>query len=61
MFYKIKPSKSGGGTNVHQAVTIWEQLTGRAGDAQINISPDKPCGLTINMGGDDVTGVAIVY
>lgn len=50
-----------GGTGVHQAVTIWEQLTGRAGDAQINISPDKPYGLTINMGGDDVTVVAIVY
>lgn len=50
-----------GGTGVHQAVTIWEQLTGNAGDAQINISKDKPYGMTINMGGDDVTVVAIVY
>ena len=50
-----------GGTGVHQAVTIWEQLTGNAGDAQININPDKPYGITINMGGDDVTVVAIVY
>ena len=50
-----------GATGVHQAVTIWEQLTGRAGDAQINIDPKKPYGLTINMGGDDVTVVAIVY
>lgn len=50
-----------GGTGVHQAVTIWEQLTGKAGDAQINISKDKPYGMTINMGGDDVTVVAIVY
>jgi len=50
-----------GGTGVHQAVTIWEQLTGNAGDAQIEISPDKPYGMTINMGGDDVTIVAIVY
>ena len=50
-----------GGTGVHQAVTIWEQLTGKAGEAQIEISPDKPYGMTINMGGDDVTVVAIVY
>lgn len=50
-----------GATGVHQAVTIWEQLTGRAGDAQIDIDPKKPYGLTINMGGDDKTVVAIVY
>ncbi|GAB4280801.1 MAG: thiolase domain-containing protein [Marinilabiliales bacterium] len=50
-----------GATGVHQAVTIWEQLTGKAGDAQIEIKPEKPYGLTINMGGDDKTVVAIVY
>ncbi len=50
-----------GGTGVHQAVTIWEQLTGKAGNAQIEISKDRPYGMTINMGGDDVTVVAIVY
>lgn len=50
-----------GGTGVHQAVTIWEQLTGNAGDAQIEMKPEKPYGMTINMGGDDVTVVAIVY
>jgi len=50
-----------GGTGVHMAVTIWEQLTGKAGDAQVEISPEKPYGMTINMGGDDVTVVAIVY
>ena len=48
-------------TGVHQAVTIWEQLTGKAGDAQIKINPDKPYGLSVNMGGDDKTIVAIVY
>ncbi len=48
-----------GATGVHQAVTLWEQLTGKAGDAQIKI--DKPYGLSINMGGDDKTVVAIVY
>ena len=50
-----------GGTGVHQAVTIWEQLTRRAGDAQIVIDEDRPYGLTVNMGGDDKTLVAIVY
>ncbi len=50
-----------GATGVHQAVTIWEQLTGKAGDAQIEISSNRPYGLTVNMGGDDKTLVAIVY
>ena len=50
-----------GATGVHQAVTIWEQLTGNAGDAQIIINPDRPYGLSINMGGDDKTVTAIVY
>ncbi|HBB90711.1 MAG: 3-ketoacyl-CoA thiolase [Bacteroidetes bacterium GWF2_49_14] len=50
-----------GATGVHQAVTIWEQLTGRAGDSQIRIHSDRPFGLTVNMGGDDKTVVAILY
>ena len=50
-----------GGTGVHQAVTVWEQLTGRTGDAQIDIPTEKPYALSINMGGDDVSVVAIVY
>jgi acetyl-CoA acetyltransferase len=50
-----------GATGVHQAVTIWEQLTGKAGDAQIKIKPERPYGLSINMGGDDKTLVSIVY
>lgn len=50
-----------GATGVHQAVTIWEQLTGKAGDAQIEINPDRPYGMTINMGGDDVTVIAMIY
>jgi len=50
-----------GATGVHQAVTIWEQLTGKAGEAQINIPENKPYGLSINMGGDDKTVVSIVY
>ena len=50
-----------GGTGVHQAVTIWEQFTGKAGEAQIEIPSDRPYGMTVNMGGDDKTIVAIVY
>lgn len=50
-----------GATGVHMAVTIWEQLTGNAGQNQIQIKPDKPYGMTINMGGDDKTVVAIIY
>lgn len=50
-----------GATGVHQAVTIWQQLTGKAGDAQIEMKKERPYGMTINMGGDDVTVTAIIY
>ncbi len=50
-----------GATGVHQAVTIWEQLTGNAGDAQIGITNEKPYALSINMGGNDKTVVSFVY
>lgn len=50
-----------GATGVHQAVTILEQLTGKAGKAQIALHPDRPFGLSVNMGGDDKSLVAIVY
>jgi acetyl-CoA C-acetyltransferase/acetyl-CoA acyltransferase len=50
-----------GATGVHMAVTIWEQLTGKAGGNQVDIKPERPYGLTINMGGDDKTVVSMVY
>lgn len=50
-----------GATGVHQCVTIWEQLTGKAGDAQIEIKPERPYGLTVNMGGNDKTVASIVF
>ncbi|MBI9069030.1 MAG: hypothetical protein JEZ09_17165 [Salinivirgaceae bacterium] len=50
-----------GATGVHQAVTLWEQLTGQAGEAQIEIPSNKPYGLSINMGGNDKTVVSLVY
>ena len=50
-----------GATGVHQAVTIWQQLTGKAGSAQIVLSKDRPYAMTINMGGDDKTVTCIIY
>ncbi len=50
-----------GATGVHQAVTIWQQLTGNAGDAQINLKAERPYGMTINMGGDDVTVSCVIF
>lgn len=50
-----------GATGVHMAVTVWEQLTGKAGANQVEIPADRPYGLSVNMGGDDRTVVAIVY
>ena len=50
-----------GGTGVRQAVTIWQQLTGKAGNWQITISADRPYALSVNMGGNDKTVTAIIY
>jgi len=50
-----------GATGVHQAATILQQLTGKAGDAQIKFKPERPYGLSVNMGGDDKTLVSIIY
>jgi acetyl-CoA acetyltransferase len=50
-----------GATGVRQAITIWEQLTGKAGDWKIDIAAKRPYGLSVNMGGNDKTLVAIVY
>jgi acetyl-CoA C-acetyltransferase/acetyl-CoA acyltransferase len=50
-----------GGTGVRQAVTAWQQLTGKAGNWQVEISPKRPYALSVNMGGNDKTVVAVVY
>lgn len=50
-----------GATGVRQAVTIWEQLTRKAGNWQIEVSEKRPYALSISMGGNDRTVVAIVY
>jgi acetyl-CoA C-acetyltransferase/acetyl-CoA acyltransferase len=50
-----------GATGVHQAVTLWEQLTGNAGESQVKIPASKPYAMSVNMGGDDKTLVSLVY
>ncbi len=50
-----------GATGVHMGVTLWQQLTGNAGDAQITLDSKRPYGMSINMGGDDKTLTAIIY
>lgn len=50
-----------GASGVRQAVDILHQLTGKAGECQINLNPNKPYGLTISMGGNDKTVIAIVF
>ncbi len=50
-----------GATGIHQAVTIWQQLTSKADKAQIKLKPERPYGMTINMGGDDKTVTCIIY
>lgn len=50
-----------GGTGVRQAVTIWQQLTGKAGPWKVGLKPERPYALSVNMGGNDKTVVAIVY
>jgi acetyl-CoA acetyltransferase len=50
-----------GGTGVRQAVTVWQQLTGKAGKWQVEIPPERPFGLSVNMGGNDKTVVSVVY
>jgi acetyl-CoA C-acetyltransferase len=50
-----------GGTGVRQAVTIWQQLTEKAGRWQVAFPAQRPYGLSVNMGGNDKTVAAFVY
>lgn len=49
-----------GGTGVREAVDLIHQLTGQAGDCQVNIPLDRPYGLMVSMGGNDKTVVACI-
>jgi acetyl-CoA C-acetyltransferase len=50
-----------GATGVRQAVDVVHQLSNKAGDCQISISPDRPFGMLSSMGGDDKTVVAMIF
>lgn len=50
-----------GGTGVRQVNTVLNQLTGHAGASQVNTVDKRPFGLTISMGGNDKTLVALVW
>lgn len=50
-----------GASGVRMAVELWRQLTGRAGESQLEIGGDKPYGLMISMGGNDKTVVSAVF
>jgi len=50
-----------GASGVRQAVDIWKQLTGKAENFQVELDPERPYGLSISMGGNDVTVVAMIF
>lgn len=50
-----------GGTGVRQAVDLVYQLTGKAGDCQVKMDPNRPYGLMISMGGNDRTVTAMIF
>ncbi|MBN2383132.1 3-ketoacyl-CoA thiolase [bacterium] len=50
-----------GGTGVRQAVDCLHHLTGKAGDYQVKLNPNKPHGLMISMGGNDKTVTAMIF
>jgi acetyl-CoA acetyltransferase len=49
-----------GGTGIRQTIDNWKQLTGKAGDFQLKVPANRPCGLVISMGGNDKTVSAFV-
>ncbi len=50
-----------GATGVRQAVDVVHQLSGKAGDYQVEIDPVRPYGMLSSMGGNDKTVVAMVF
>jgi acetyl-CoA C-acetyltransferase/acetyl-CoA acyltransferase len=47
-----------GATGVRMAVDLWKQLTGRAGEYQVELAQEH--GMLVNMGGNDKTVVSMV-
>jgi len=50
-----------GASGVRQAVDIVYQLTGKAGDCQVEIGPNRPYGMMISMGGSDKTVISMIF
>ncbi|HEC78862.1 MAG TPA: 3-ketoacyl-CoA thiolase [candidate division WOR-3 bacterium] len=50
-----------GATGVRQAVDVVHQLSGKAGDCQVTIDPNRPYGMLSSMGGNDKTVVAMIF
>ena len=48
-----------GATGIKQALEIFRQMKGQAGEYQIPTAPEY--GITANMGGDDRTSVCITF
>ena len=49
-----------GATGVRQVADMVLQLTGQAGDCQVNFTDQKPHAMSINMGGNDKTVASFV-
>lgn len=49
-----------GATGIRQMIDVCNQVTGQAGNSQIDMTNERPYGLTINMGGNDRTVVSMV-
>jgi acetyl-CoA C-acetyltransferase/acetyl-CoA acyltransferase len=49
-----------GGTGIRQTIDNLKQLTGTAGDFQVKVPAQRPCGLVISMGGNDKTVTSFV-
>jgi acetyl-CoA C-acetyltransferase/acetyl-CoA acyltransferase len=49
-----------GASGVRETVDVLHQLTGQAGDCQVEIDPGRPYGLMISMGGNDRTVHALI-
>jgi len=50
-----------GASGVRQAVDLVHQLTGKAGDCQVEIDPNRPYGMMVSMGGSDKTVVSMIF
>jgi acetyl-CoA C-acetyltransferase/acetyl-CoA acyltransferase len=49
-----------GATGVRQVGDLVLQLTGQAGDCQVNFTDERPYAMSVNMGGNDKTVVSFV-